>query len=218
MLPKIIDLTHTITPHIPTWDMSCGFRLTTESEDDIFKIQSMSMNCGIGTHIDAPAHCINGAAAIDDIPLDQFMTQGYMIDLSHRCSADNCLTVQDVLEFEMRHKPQWMDTCVLINTGWHSLWNTPDQYHNDYRFPYIDYEAASMLVDRGIRLLGIDTVSPDRPDSGFPVHQVCLSNNVLIVENVGNLSELPPTGFMVYSIPLKLKSATESPIRMWATC
>ena len=65
MLPKIIDLT-SVTPYIPMGYV-LQIRLATESEDDIFKIQSMSMNWRIGTHIDAPAHCINGAAAIDDI-------------------------------------------------------------------------------------------------------------------------------------------------------
>lgn len=216
MTTKLIDLTHTLTPNIPTWDMSCGFTLTTDA-DGIFKVQSMDMKCGIGTHMDAPADCMHEGIIIDAIQLTQLINPGYLIDISHRCHGDSCLTVEDIVEFEARYNPRWKDSCVLINTGWHSRWETPAEYHNGYRFPYIEENAAALLVEREIRVLGIDTLSPDRPESDFPVHRICLANNVVIVENVGNLSELPPAGFMVFSIPLKLENATESPIRLWAT-
>lgn len=219
----MIDLTHVITPNIPTWGMFCGFSLTTDydyandTQTTSFKVQSMSLVCGIGTHMDAPAHCIKGAATIEDLPLSQMINPGYMIDLTHRFDADNCLTAKDILEFEAQHSPQWQDSCVLINTGWHRLWDTPASYHNAHRFPYIENVAAQMLVDRGIRILGIDTLSPDRPESGYPVHKICLSNGILIVENVGNLAALPHSGFMVYTIPINIENATESPIRMWVS-
>lgn len=78
-------------------------------------------------------------------------------------------------------------------------------------------EAAELLVQRKIQAIGIDTLSPDRPDSGYPVHGLLLSKHILIVENVNNLNQLPANGFRVTMAPLNMKDATESPIRMWAS-
>ncbi len=184
-----------------------------------FKVQQMSLNCGIGTHLDAPAHCIKNAMTIDQIPLTYLVNiTGYCIDISHRIDQDNCLTTDDILKFETTHGLIQENSCVLINTGWHQYWEDASHYHNKYRFPYVHTDAAELLAQRKIQALGIDTLSPDRPDSGYPVHDLLLSKNILIVENVNNLSHLPPKDFNVTIAPLNLKDATESPIRMWATC
>lgn len=88
---------------------------------------------------------------------------------------------------------------------------------NNYRFPYIEAEAVNQILERKKRVIGIDTLSPDRSDGGYPVHVSCLSNGILIVENVANLKEVPPTGYTIHNAPLKLQHATKSPIRMWTT-
>lgn len=220
---KLIDLTHTLTSSTPSWDGGCGYHLMTDHDylDDssvpFFKVQSLSMPCGIGTHMDAPAHCIKGAATIDQISMDLLINPGIVIDISDRLHADNCLTAHDIQAFEARNGRIEKNCCVLINTGWHQYWNTPKLYHNQFYFPYVHSEAADLLCHRNIRALCIDTLSPDRPDSGYPVHSLLLSQHILIVENVANLSQLPPNDFSVTIAPLMLGSATESPVRMWAT-
>lgn len=219
---KIIDLTHTLTPSIPTWDGNCGFHLKTnhdyieDQEQITFKVQSMSLNCGIGTHVDAPAHCFSSLQSIEQLPLESLINPGILIDISHRSDANNFLHSDDIFNFESIYGQIPENSCVLIHTGWEQHWPTP-KYHNNYQFPYISAEAATLLVTRNIKALGIDTLSPDRPDSGFPVHGLLLSKQILIIENIANLNLLPPTNFMVTIAPLKIKDATESPVRMWAT-
>jgi kynurenine formamidase len=220
---KIIDLTHLITENAPTWDNSCGFHLKTlydyqEENDQIsFKVQSVTINCGIGTHIDAPAHCFKHLPTIDQLSIEDLIQTGYLIDISDRMSEDNCLTASDILQFEDQYGHILENSCVLINTGWHTYWNQAEAYHNNYRFPYIEAAAAEILMQRRIKAVGIDTLSPDRPDSGYPVHNMLLANEVLIIENVGNLQELSTNQFTVTIAPLKIQNATESPVRMWAT-
>lgn len=220
---KFIDLTHTLTETAPTWDGHCGFHLTTDhdylsdSPTVSFKVQSMSMPCGMGTHIDAPAHCFKGLSTIDQIPLDYLINSGYLIDISHRLHADNYLTVNDILEFEEKNGVIHKNSCILINTGWHRHWNDARQYHNEFRFPYIHKDAAELLSQRKIRAVGIDTLSPDRPDNGYPVHELLLSQTILIIENINNLNQLPSKNFTVTLAPLNVYGATESPVRMWAT-
>jgi kynurenine formamidase len=221
---KLIDLTHTLTEKTPTWDGRCGFHLMTDhdyldnSDAVSFKVQTMSLHCGIGTHIDAPAHCFKQAMTIDQIPLNHLINiPGYSMDISHRLNQDNCLTAKDIIEFETTHGLIQENSCVLINTGWHRYWDNASQYHNEYRFPHVQPEAAALLAQRKIRALGIDTLSPDRPDSGYPVHALLLSQNILIVENVTHLGHVPSKDFAVSIAPLKLHDATESPVRIWAT-
>lgn len=59
-------------------------------------MQSISLQCGIGTHIDAPAHSVEGAATIDEMPMDQLINPEYVIDISNRFGADNYLSENDL--------------------------------------------------------------------------------------------------------------------------
>ena len=74
---KAIDLTHTLSSQIPSWDGSCGFELSviTDYKDctppNLFRIQKMQCNNGIGTHIDAPAHIIKNGRTIDKLNLKE---------------------------------------------------------------------------------------------------------------------------------------------------
>lgn len=178
---NLIDLTHTLTKNAPTWDGSCGFHLMTEHDysenSDVisFKVQKLSIGCGIGTHIDAPAHCIKNSMTIDQIPLNHLINlPGYCIDISERFDQDNTLTAADIIKYEETHGIIQAHSCVLINTGWHQYWNDEVLYHNNYRFPYVQSDAAELLAQRNINVLGIDTLSPDRPDSGCPVHDLLI--------------------------------------------
>ncbi|MDP3935967.1 MAG: cyclase family protein, partial [Alphaproteobacteria bacterium] len=148
---KLIDLTHSLTENAPTWEGTCGFHLVTEHDyledaDKVsFKVQKISLSCGIGTHIDAPAHCIKNSITIDQIPLDHLVDlPGYCIDISYRINQDNCLTADDIFEFESIHGILKEKSCVLINTGWHRYWDDALQYHNEYQFPYVRIEAAEL--------------------------------------------------------------------------
>jgi len=73
-----------------------------------------------------------------------------------------------------------------------------------------------MLLERSIAGIGIDTLSCDRGDQGFPVHRVILGAGKYLVENIANAKELPPTGGRILVLPLKLKHGTEAPVRLVA--
>ena len=60
----------------------------------------------------------------------------------------------------------------------------------------------------------IDTLSPDLPSSGFPVHKHVLGAGKYIVENIANASKLPPVGSITLAMPIKVAGLTEAPIRL----
>ena len=62
--------------------------------------------------------------------------------------------------------------------------------------------------------LGIDTLSPDRPEDGFKVHKNFLGAGKIIIENVANLDSMPPSGSFVLILPIPIKDGTEAPVRL----
>lgn len=217
MWSQVIDLTHTITPNIPTWEGSCGFHIDTTHDylntTPSFKVQTIhKMNCGLGTHIDAPAHYFEGMPTIEQLSVSDFFKPTVTLDISNRLHEDNTLTTNDITLFETIYGEIQEGSIVIVNTGWHTHWPT-EKYHNNYIFPYVSEAAANLLLDRNISGLGIDTLSPDRPTDTFPVHSTLLGHNKLIIENLNNTHLLPPINFYTCVAPLKLESATESPIR-----
>ena len=78
-------------------------------------------------------------------------------------------------------------------------------------------EAALMLVDREIDLIGIDTASLDNGlSTGFRAHRVLNGANIPGLENVANLDHLPPTGATVVALPMKIERGTGGPCRIIA--
>ena len=219
---NVIDLTHTISPDIPTWSGSCGFTVatildyeqcTTETK---FRVQKFSMNAGIGTHIDSPAHCFPGAPTVDQLSLQNLIAPCAIIDVSQHVHADYQVSVTDIEQFESIHGVIAPGVCVFIRTGWDQYWDTPQKYHNNHRFPFVSEEAAAFLLHRKIVGLGIDTLSPDRPEDDFPIHRLLLKAGLYHIENVTNLQHVPPVGAFSVALPLKIRSGAESPVRLIA--
>jgi len=219
---KIFDLTHTLTPDIPTWGGDCGFKHTlkvdySDSPTVVkFRAQALALNAGIGTHIDAPAHCIPSGKCISDLSLNDLITSCIVIDISDRAHERYSLAPEDIEIFESKYGTIPNNAFVITRTGWDKFWNDPIKYRNNFSFPSISKEAAELLLSRNVAGLGIDTLSPDRPTENFVVHQIILGAGKYLVENIANASLLPPIGAYSFTLPMKAKDLTESPIRLVA--
>lgn len=219
---KIVDLTHSLSPDIPTWDGGCGFMHTLQLDyeeyttDVKFRVQQISMYAGIGTHMDSPAHCIPGGASIDQLDLQHLVAPCVVIDVSQNAHERYSVSVADIQAFEENYGAIKPVSFVIIRTGWDKFWQQPDCYRNNLIFPSISSDAALFLLNRQIVGLGIDTLSPDRPEDGYPVHAAVLSAGKYIVENIANAGELPPVGSYSLALPIKIVGGTEAPIRLIA--
>ena len=218
---KIIDLTHTLTSEIPSWDGECCFRTTVALDYDactppnLFRVQRIEGKAGSGTHMDAPAHCIPGGKTIDAFDV---------ADLTADCVVISCGEVNeeyvaspDVVErFEKDYGPIQPGSFVIFATGWDARWNEPEKYRNNLKFPSIHLDTAQLLLSRGICGLGIDTLSPDARGEDFLVHRAVLGAGKYIVENIANVKMLPPVGARILVMPLKIQEGTEAPARVVA--
>ncbi|MBX3487775.1 MAG: cyclase family protein [Candidatus Paracaedibacteraceae bacterium] len=217
---KLIDLTYTLKSDIPTWNGRCGFNHDLHIDysdcpgDDKFRVMKLSMHAGIGTHMDAPSHCISGGRCIHDFNVNNLVFPCVVIDVSDKCHERYSLSVQDVLDFEGKHGLIAQGSCVMVKTGWSKFWGNPSQYHNNYVFPSVSEDAAQLLIERGVEALGIDTLSSDRPEDGFKVHKIFLGTGKILIENVANLDSMPPLGSFVMALPMKIQDGTEAPVRL----
>lgn len=219
---KAIDLTHALSANIPTWEGDCGFELKTILDytacttDIKFRAQRIEMLAGAGTHIDAPSHSTPGGMTIDKLSLEHLLSPCVVIDVSNRADEHYKVSPEDITAFENEYGTISPHSFVLIRTGWDQFWDTPNTYRNNLKFPSISEKAALLLLQRDISGIGIDTLSPDRPEDGFPVHKAILTAGKYIVENIANSKCLPPIGSFALCLPIKIKDGTEAPVRLIA--
>lgn len=181
-----------------------------------------------GTHMDAPIHFGQGRNTVDQIPLERLIGPAVVIDARPQCRADPDyeLTVQDLLQWELQHGRIREGTLVFMRAGWGERWpdrkrylgsDTPDDPRS-LHFPGFSRKAAEfLLTQRAVRAVGIDTASVDPGRSrDFPVHRVLNGANVYALENVAGFDRLPPAGFTVIALPMKIKGGTGGPVRILA--
>lgn len=217
---KIIDLTHTLSSEIPTWDGSCGFELEVKTDygdctpPDIFRVQKITCNAGIGTHIDAPAHVILGGRTVENLGLEELITDCIVIDVSSEADENYVIMPSAIEKFEKEYGEIKESSFVIFYTGWDKYWEDKTKYIHNYKFPSVDPTTAELLVKRNIAGLGTDTLSVDTGKNGFPVHRIILGTNKYLVENIANAKSLPPLGVKIVILPMKIKDGTEAPVRM----
>lgn len=217
---RVIDLTHVLSLGMPSWNGSCGFEHQVKLDyqdcdtEVKFRVQKIAMHAGIGTHLDAPSHCIPGGCSVSELKLENLIAPCVVIDISHKLHERAELLPADIENFESNYQKIAAHSFVIVRTGWDQFWGEPKKYRNELVFPAVSKAAAELLLARDIVGLGIDTLSPDRPENGFPVHAALLGAGKYIVENVANANQLPAVGSYSLVLPIKIAEGTEAPIRM----
>ncbi|MEO1137118.1 MAG: cyclase family protein [Pseudomonadota bacterium] len=175
-----------------------------------------------GTHLDAPYHFHADGDKTDAVPLSRLIAPAVVIDVSAKAAADPLyrLSVEDVTAFETAHGVIAPGTIVLLRTGWSARWPDAQRYlggadPSALAFPSFGAEAAKLLVEaRKAAALGLDTASTDYgPSTNFPVHRIMGAANVPGFENLTRLDELPPTGVVVFALPMKIEGGSGGPLR-----
>ena len=177
------------------------------------------MNEHNGTHVDAPAHFISDAkphahVTIEQVPLNRLMGRGARLDCRDSKEGDY-VTDAFIAQWEDEHGALRAGDIVLFNFGWSAHWAPrPDDKRYVLDWPGVSMGAAEYLLEKSVGAIGVDTLSPDPPAAlaKNPIHPVVLENQVLIIENLTNLEQLPDF-FLFLALPLKIRCGSGSPIR-----
>src|SRR5690554_2550576 len=141
-----------------------------------------------GTHLDAPSHTVAGGRTTGAVGLDELVGEALVVHLG--TLAPSFTYGLEEVEAAVGELPERVPSIVVMNTGWARHFGTEEALAH----PSLNAEAAAELMRRGMRLLAVDTLSPDPTGSdsgGFPVHEVVLGGDGLIVENLTGLEGLP---------------------------
>lgn len=196
---ELRDLSHPIVDGMPVYpgdpSVHVGAALTVVR--DGVDVARISMGSHTGTHVDAPSHTVAGGRTMADVRLDELVGEALVLRVPGLQDGE----VYDWPRLEQAGAiPASLPPIVVIDTGW-ARWFTDERR---LRHPALAPSAARELVARGMRVLAVDTLSPDSTGGeAFPVHEVVLGSDRLIVENLCGLDGLP-TRVTIGFFPLKL--------------
>jgi kynurenine formamidase len=179
----------------------------------------LSMHEHNGTHVDAPAHFLSNArpdayVTIERVPLAQLLGRGVRVDC-RGAKAGEYVSNTHLQAWEGSHGPLQAGDIVLFDFGWAANWKLRPN-HQPYieNWPGVSRDAAEYLLSKSVAAIGVDTLSPDPPEAlrTQPIHPLVLEKQVLIIENLCNLEQLPDF-FLFLALPLKIRGGSGSPLR-----
>jgi kynurenine formamidase len=179
-----------------------------------FSFQSWGiMLCDHGpTHVDAISHLDPRpeAPTIDRMPLETFFGPGTCIDVSHK-APHSYITADDLTAASERADLRAGDVLLLYTATYDRYYGKPE-YTSQY--PGLDESGAAWLLERGVKIFGVDSPSPDNPISRtYPVHMLCRERGMTHYENLCNLDQLVGRRFSFFGLPLRIRGGTGSPVR-----
>ncbi len=170
-------------------------------ESDGMRQSKICMDTHTGTHIDSPAHFIEGGKTIDQLPLGALQGPCVILDYTH---IDEQITKQD---FEKRDIPS--GAIILLKTKNSFL---PVDAPFFERFVYLAESGAAYLASRDVKAVGIDYLSIERDQPQHPTHLRLFEKDIPIIEGL-RLAEVQPGQYSFICLPLLLVGAEASPAR-----
>ncbi|WP_432488526.1 cyclase family protein [Kineococcus sp. SYSU DK018] len=165
-------------------------------------VSRLSCSARCGTHVDAPVHFLEGAGGIETVPLDVLVGPCEVVDATGPTGHLDATAVRD-LRF-----PDGTER-VLLRTRGGALWDGPG--FSD-QFPALTGDGAAALVERGVRLVGIDYLSIAPFDDPAPAHEALLRAGVVVVEAL-DLRGVAPGAYSFTCLPLLVPGADGAPAR-----
>jgi arylformamidase len=212
---RVVDLSHGLWEEMPqyaTWLPGFATQDIITYEEHGVRSGAFSMATHLGTHIDAPSHFVRDGATMDQVPVQALIGPAHCVSVDLPAEA-----AIEVAHLEPLLTGAVAGDAVLIHTGWASRMEDESYLHH----PYLADETAAWIVERGFRLVGTDTITPElpgpmRPENyPCPVHTTLLEAGVLILENL-ILDSVAGSGFTLVVGALKIVGGDGAPSRVMA--
>lgn len=209
---NLIDLTALVTEHMPVFPGDPAYLRQWHTYFESYPVCSSSIQFGphTGTHVDAPLHFLKNGTTIASMELSRFVGSAICIDCRREPLTD--IGLADLANVDIRP-----NTIVLLLTGWQTRSGT--QAFFEPIWPGITEEAATFLVEKSVKAVGVDMPSVDSMaglSAGAPAHLTLLGQGMPIFESLINLDRLIGQSFTFHGAPLKLEGCEASPVRAFA--
>lgn len=216
MKARTIDLTQILNESISVYPGTVApiFENLNTVEEHGFAELKMTSVLHAGTHIDAPCHILKNSKSLDQYPIDKFIGNAIVINCLGRTEID--------LAFLKNHDEKIRKiNFILFYTGWQHKWKTK-AYNEDC--PTLTHDAAIYLTKFSLNGIGFDSFSVDKiisadivTEATMPNHYILLGHDILLIENLTNLDQLPEDVFLFQCLPINIEKADGSPVRAIAT-
>jgi len=208
---RIYDVSLPISSDLPIWpgDPELELKRIATLEADGANVSRLSCSAHTGTHVDAPYHFIAGGTTVEALSLDVLIGPAHVVALPGlRLITPESLAALNLPASARR---------VLFKTDNSGLWNGPAAGAFRRDFVALAPAAAQWLVDRGIRLVGVDYLSvepyAEQEPIAYTTHHILLGAGVIVIEGL-NLAEVPTGVYELICLPLKLVGADGAPARV----
>lgn len=200
---KIVDLTHTFGNETPVFpgDDKTQLEQVNFLEKDYYNAYRLETGLHTGTHIDMPMHKTDDKRFASEFAVERFIGKAFLIEA----------VGEKIVELKPEHEQIEKDDIVLVHTGFDKFYSE-DKYFSAHSV--ISDELSEFLINRKIKMIGIDTPSPD----SFPykTHEKYMAADIFILENLANMEQISGwQNFEVIALPLKIE-AEASPVRVVA--
>lgn len=203
---RIIDVTLPLSAELRGFPGDPAFQLESLrsiAEGAPYNVSRLTTGTHAGTHVDAPAHFVQGGLTVDQLPLEILVGKARVVDVPGVERVER----RDLERADLRDEIR-----VLIKTRMSGQPRGSRAQHDDS--VSLSEDAATYLVQAGIKLVGFDDLSIDaRGSTDFRAHHVLLGARVIVVEGL-DLTEVEPGGYDLTCLPLRLVAADGAPARV----
>lgn len=204
---KILDISVPVSPGLPVWPGDSPVELERYralSAGDDCNASRVCCSVHTGTHVDAPGHFIDNALTVEDLSLDALIGPAIVIEVPGAEAIEPDFLESISLPYDTER--------LLFKTRNSNLWRIPDHsFHSDY--VALSPQSAAWIVDRGIRLVGVDYLSVQMFDDLEPLtHRTLLRAGIVIVEGL-DLQAAHAGSYQLICLPLKLVGSDGAPAR-----
>jgi arylformamidase len=199
-MTEIIDISVPLGPSTVSWENESTpviERVSSIEAGDGYNLSRLVFGSHSGTHVDAPLHFIGEGGAVDRLPLDALIGPALVIDARKVAQEIDV----ELIELEL---PPGCER-VIFSTRNSELWDEPG-FRSD--FVGISPDAAALLVERGVRLVGIDYLSVGAPET----HRELLTHDVVLLEGL-DLRGVAAGRYRLACLPLRIVGADGAPAR-----
>ncbi len=211
---QFIDLSHTVEHGLITYrglpgPVICDFLSREQSREHYapgteFQIGKIEMVANTGTYLDSPFHRFPDGADLSQLELTSLADLNGVV-VRHDQEKGREIGAAVFSGIDLKGK------AVLVQTGWDAHWQTENYFEGH---PFLNREAAQLLVSNGAALVGIDSYNIDDTAAlDRPAHTILLGAGIPIVEHMCNLKHLPADSFKFFAVPVKVKGFGTFPVR-----
>lgn len=204
----LIDISLTVTGSLPVWPGDPAIRLEQASriaDGADANVSRIDTGVHTGTHVDAPLHFIPNDIAVDELELERFIGECQVVELTGTGPITAAeLDAAGVATTTSR---------LLLKTVNSSYWQSdPHTFRRDFRA--LHSSAARWVVERGLRLIGIDylSIEPFEAEEHHPTHHILLGARVAVIEGL-DLGAVTPGRYRLLCLPIKLGGSDGAPAR-----